>query len=124
MSDKRKTWVWLGSISIVVLLCAYFAYVKRYGPGSDYHTGFLLGSSSFSVADINDLHCLELETEALQHGYPSPNCEFKDLNGDSAMEEAMKSLSISDIGEEARQGFKDGWRYERQKAFASRDKQK
>jgi hypothetical protein len=36
----------------------------------------------------------------------------------------MKSLSISDIGEEARQGFKDGWRYERQKAFASRDKQK
>ena len=120
----KKFWVWLGCISIIVLLCVYFAYVKRYGPGSAYRTGFLLGSSSFTLAETKDLDCLRLEIEALQPGYPSANCRVRDLKGDPAMEEAMESGSISDIGEDAREGFKDGWRAERQKSFAKREKEK
>lgn len=87
----KKFWFWFGCILIVLLLGVYYSYVNRYGPESDYHTGFLLGSAAFSTADLENLRCLELRVkalDALQHGYGSSddNCKVKDLNGDAAME--------------------------------------
>jgi hypothetical protein len=110
----------------VVLLCAYSAYyVKRYGPNSDYHRGFVFGGALFLREDVENLDCLGLKIGSLQHGYPSPNCEVKPLDGDSAMEEAaMKSRSFSDMGEDERKGFEDGWRNKRREVFAERDKKK
>ena len=134
----RKVWGWLGCISIVVLLCIYVAYAKRYGPDSDYHTGFLIGSASFSKEDLKALDCLTAQfknlTQTKQHlrdleeGRVDPSaadlqsvppvCGVKAdyLNEDSAaMREAMDSLP-----EYWREGFKDGWRDERQKVLAGR----
>jgi hypothetical protein len=118
----RRFWVWLVGVSIVLLLGVYSCRVNRYGPGSDYHTGFLLGSAAFGTEDLKGLRCLEQHVkslDALQHGFVSSgdNCEVKDLQADSAMEEKLGSLP-----DELRIGFRDGWRDERQKTFAERGK--
>ena len=125
IKTHRKKIIVIGCVSIVVLLCVYSAYyVERYGPDSHYHHGFSFGGIYFLKEDVNNLDCLGLTLAALQHGSPSPNCEVKSLDGDSAMEEAMESSSFSDMGEDERRGFKDGWREQRRKAYAERKKAK
>ena len=116
---SRKASLWLGGLLAVAAFCSYSypAYVERQ---RDYHTGFLLGGSSFLVADGKALDCLKLELDALQNRNPSPNCEVQGLSNDSAMEEAMAAECLS--GQNIRNGFKDGWRNERAAVFAERAK--
>lgn len=123
-SLPKRFWAWFGCISIVVLLCVYSFHLKHYGPGSDYRTGFLLGSSAFLIAEKDNLACLGMEVESLRRGFPSAGCEVRDLDRDSAIQEAMESQSLSRASEDLRKGFEDGWQDENRKVHAQREEQK
>ena len=121
VKTHRKKIIVIGCVSIVVLLCVYSVYyVTRYGPDSDYRSGFRFGGAYYLKVAAESAHCLTLQMEALQRGrsgaFIPPDCETSPLDGDSAMEEAaMRSRVFSGMGEDEREGFRDGWRAERRK---------
>lgn len=127
----KKFWFVLVCLSIGASLGAHYYYVNRYGPGSDYYTGFLLGSANYLDANVKNLECLQMTLQKLAEaekrvaelkgGAPATssdfqkssgdNCTVRDLKKDSTMEEDAEKLKIL----EWHTGFRDGWRAQRQK---------
>ena len=106
------------AITAILLYCAYVRYQKR--SSLDYQTGRVLGSSSYTLAAIRNLDCLGLQIQSLQTRDPSPNCSVEDLDGDSAIREAIKSRLVPGTGADASEGFVDGWREEARKDKGSK----
>lgn len=103
MPKKRMWLVWV----MVALTVGATQYAARiYAERQAYKTGVYIGKSAFAAADYKNRVCASVN--------PVPGgCEVRDLNNDSAMENARASAHIIPSLADSvplHTGFRDGWR--------------
>jgi len=102
---NKRLWI-VAATLVVVALCVYASHA--YAKQQAYKTGVYIGKAAFTATDYQNRFCLSVHPDSFQRG-----CEVRDLNKDSAMENALASAniipSLSD-STDLHTGFRDGWR--------------
>lgn len=101
---KQRMWIVWVMVALVVGATQLAA--RIYAERQAYKTGVYIGKSAFAAADYKNRVCAS--------AIPVPSgCEVRDLNNDSAMENARASAHIIPALADSAPlytGFRDGWR--------------